>query len=371
MQALFYIGLFGTFFIVMSSITAGVSMSTMQRMVDQRANVAKMFKDVDFAINRIILRETPSLEAYLLGDVAITNLDNVKFTAENVSWSPQQLQTDPWDSDIEVVHIRETAALGNKVEADVNYFILASAGVDREMETQLPDPDGTNLSDINTFAGWRTLRSAGAAGDDIIHTFSTKDALINTWNKSYDVERKITETAQRVYERKVEQFNSSNSRVLDKLTTCAQFGVTNNSGLDGIDCAPYTPDLITKCNQVYNGASTATYVLDAGTSDEAEVDLADVALNDCWRYDPELRDGFSNFPAMAGSMALYSSPNTSGVVEELGILKLKQSDPFSRWESIAFEDEADHPHQLLLQRKNSDNIPGWSLNDRETTIEPK
>mgnify|MGYP006426499679 CR=1 FL=1 len=356
MQVLFYIGLFSTFFIVMSSITVGVSMSTMQQMVDQRANVEKMFRDVDFAINRIILRDSPSLEAYLLGDVSIDNVDDVQFTAENVSWSPQQLENDPWGSDIEVIHIHDPAPLGADAVADVNYFILASAGLNRTMDT--------DLSGINTSADWRSFRATGASEDDIIHTFSTKDALTDNWNKSSETERRIIEKAKRVYGRKVEQFNSNNNNDLNKVTTCALFGVIDNAGLDDIPCAPYTAGLITECHQVNEGTPPAslTYLPDA-----------DVGLNDCWRYDPYLR-GKSDFPAMPGNMDLHNDPTTPGVAEALGIDVYLQNDPFVTpmrpGGSIVFEESADHPHQLKLQR-DSDNLPGWDLSGREIIIEPK
>ena len=337
-------------------------MSTMQQMVDQRANVEEMFRDVDFAINRIVLRESPSLEAYLQGEdgIDIDSVDNVKFTAENVSWSPQQLQTDPWDSDVEVVHIREPAYLGEDVEADVSYFILASAGVDRKMGTEMEE----DLNNVTTFADWRAFRSAHAGSsddddeDDIIHTFSTKDALLNTWNASYEVERNIVAKAQRVYERKVEQFNTANSNVLDNFTTCTLLNVTDNS-IDNIDCTPYKGSLITECHQLNEGTPPATLT---------HLPNADVALGDCWRYDPNLR-AESDFPAMAGNKDLHSSPNTLGVAGKLGIVEEMESDPLSG--SIVFKEPTDHPHQLLLQRDSEDTTPGWNLNSRETRIEPK
>ena len=372
MQALFYIGLFGTFFMIMSSITVGVSMSTMQQMVDQRAAVEKMFRDVDFAINRIILRENPSLSAYLQNQGLQADIQDVKFTAENLSWSRQQLENDPWDSDIIIKHIIEQQALGGDVLVDINYFILASKGVDRDMDATKE----SDLSAVSTSAEWRAFRSTYTGSDDdddIIHTFSTRDALTEIWNQSFDAERQIIERAQRVYERNVDQFNVNNVNnvnILDNFTTCALFGFTDANSLEEIDCSPFEADLITECHQVNEGTPPATF---------NELPDGDVPIDECWRYDTNLQ-GMPDFPAMAGNMdihnnALVANVASSSVEEALGIETHLENDPInspasSQIGSMVFDETSDHPHLLIVNRRTAD-IPGWDLDGYQTVIKPE
>ena len=361
MQALFYIGLFGTFFFVMSSITVGVSMSTMQEMVNQQKNVERMFRDVDFAINRIILREFPSLRVYSQVNGLAPNLENIAFTAQYLSWSPQQLQQDPWRSNIQVQRIQQTEVIaGGNVQAEVDYFILASAGVDRIMET--------DLTGINNANDWRIFRSIGASGDDIIHTFSTKDALLRVWNEAVRTEEEITEIAQQKYARKVEQVNIKFGRVFDKMATCAVHGVLDASTLRNLDCRPsthgYTAALVNECHQVSQGATPNSLQFLPNT---------DVSVEDCWKYDPALQAD-PEFPSMAGNMNLFNTPDTVGVINELGLVVQFQNDPFATPNTplgnIIFEQQGNHPHELVLGRSASI-IPGWDFTGRQTIISPE
>lgn len=384
MQALFYIALFGSFFFVVSSITVGVSMSTMQDMVDQRVQVEKMFRDVDFAINRIILREAPSLEMFLgenqTPDGRISDA-NVVFTAGDISWSPAQLQTDPWRSDIQAIRIREQEVLdGGGVQADVNYFVLASPGLDRNMET--------NLENLNNAADWRSLRSAGAEGDDIIHTFSTRDALLGIWNQAAAVEQNIKRTAVNRYQQKVKEFNNASQGAPEALTTCAIFNQTDSVG--DINCTPFTNGLIKECFKAYEsqlgggarpgedqGQDFPQEEIPDFTEEEfQEFDYLpglETPVNECWKYDPSLRSD-PDFPAMAGSMELYndSIPDDQAIANELGIATQLDNDPFTNEPGalgvITFE-MGNHPHELILVRSGSDIVPGWNFN-RQVSITP-
>mgnify|MGYP006271032787 CR=1 FL=1 len=398
MQALFYIGLFGSFFFVVSSITVGVSLSTMQEMVDRRASVERMFRDIDFAINEILLRENVSLTPLLqqqnpVGGVQQREGPDVLYTAGNLSWTPEQLQVDPWQSDTRVVHIREEQVIdGDGVLADVDFYILASPGNDREMDT--------DLSEINTASDWRSFRATGAEGDDIVHTFSTKDALTGIWNQAATVENQVAETARRAYQRSVEAYSSRGAggdSPIGILTSCVLFDAATREDMEfdsTLDCDDFNPDLVDECFQVSQyqrdladwralpPAERGPQPTPPGTE---ILPSANTPATECWKYeagfylppdDPghnaDLYD--DEYPAMAGSLALYHDPDTADIIDELGLAPALGNDPFlnpaNPSGNITFRTRDGAPHVLILERGAFADVPGWRFDDRQTVITP-
>ena len=376
MQALFYIALFGTFFFVASSITVGIAMSTMQEKGNQIAAMHKMFRDIDFAINEIAHREAPSLPLYLRYNGFAEDTTSVDFTLSNVSWSGDQLATDPWRSPIEVTRIREMEEMGAGVQAEVNYYILASPGPDRIMQT--------DTTGIQNDADWRIFRSQGVEGDDIIHTFSTRDAVNEIWNQASQVEQQIAQTAVRRYQREVETFNRENNDLLERITTCSLFpetptepGVQSRDDL-GIDCNTLEQPLLDDCFVV------GEYQKQIAENPDEEIPPpnleilpnANVQVGECWRYSTDLQTD-PGFPAMVGNMQLYGQTALAPdeVNDELGLWVLVGNDPFTVRGVLAGNIEyqpGSEPHELIIRRATlQDTIPGWIFTGRQKVITPE
>lgn len=380
MQALFYIGLFGTFFFVASSITVGIAMSTMQEKGNQLKAVAQMFRDVDFAINEIALQEAPSLEFYLgeggVGGAApddVYDEANVSYTARNISWGIDQLQMDPWRSPIEALRIRRYEPLGENVEAAINYFVLASPGPDRQMQTDLTGViNATNVTDA--WNEWRDLRSAGPQGDDIIHTFSTRAAVNKIWNQASQVERQIAKTIIHNYQRNVESFQNQAGNALEEIATCALFPEDARKDLQGLDCdAPDIDDLVQECYLV------SVYQENPDEIPPPELNIlphADVQVGECWRYAEHLEDA-PDYPYLIGDIALYQS--TLLIPEDINdahnLWALVGSDPFTVDDlpvgNIAYGVVGGQPHEMIIRRVNRAELPGWRFTGRQRVIEPE
>jgi len=348
MQALFYIGLFGTFFFVMSSITAGVARTTFQQQLDREDRVVQVFNDIEYAINRVMLRDQLSL--------ANEDIGNMNYILPHLSWSSEDVATDPWARPVTAARIDERQVIaafapGERAEAIVSHFALISGGPDREIQTDIPA----------SVEEWRILHSAGGAGDDIVHTFSTRDPMMETWNAAAEVEKTIDDILERSYRQRVEQYSptsgSADDNVVGVFTNCALLNQTGN--LNGYNCAQFSAQLINECNTMhqYNLAVDAGEQMQRPQTQVLPRDV-DVQLGQCWRYDDGLKADV-DFPTMAGAPiggARNCAGNNDCTIDprNVGVWSEMQRDPFGGFR-LAYDD--DFPDQLTLQRNLA--LDGW------------
>lgn len=364
MQALFYIGLFGTFFFVMSGITAGVARTTFQQQLDRQDRIIEIFDDIEYAINRVILRDQLSL--------ASEDIDNMNYVLPHLSWSGDEVAVDPWANPIVVYRLDDVQTIaafggGQLAEAVVSHFVLISGGPNREIETAT---DG-----ISTITEWRNLHSQGAVGDDIVHTFSTRGPQMETWNAAAEVEKTVEDILVRNYRQRIEQFSptsgSPDDNIAGLLTNCALLNQTGN--INGYDCTQFDAQLINEChamhqyNQVVEAAAN-----EPGANPPARPNTnvlprdIDIQAGQCWRYDENLKARLT-FPTMAGdpiggSRACEGSSDCTVDVGRVGVLSEVRRDPFGGFR-LSYDDE--FPDQITLERNLV--LDGWRV-VRDNTV---
>lgn len=356
MQALFYIGLFGTFFFVMSGITAGVARTTFQQQLDRKDRIVEIFNDIEYAINRVILRDQLSLASEELG--------NLDYVLPHLSWSSEDVGTDPWSRPVVAARIDENQVIaafssGEQAVAVVSHFALISGGPDREVQTALP----TSVNE------WRILHSTGGADDDIVHTFSTRGPMIETWNAAAEIEKTVEDIVVRNYRQRVEQFSptsgSADENIAGLLTNCALLNQTGN--LNGYNCAQFDAQLISECNAMHQYNQAVEAAADQpGTSPPQRPnttrlpDDVEVQVGQCWRYDSALKANL-NFPTMAGdpiggARACAGESDCTVDPGRVGAFSEVRRDPFGGFR-LAYDDN--FPDQVTLERNVV--LDGWMV----------
>ena len=401
MQALFYIGLFGTFFFVMSGITAGVARTTFQAQLDRQDQVEEIFQDIEYTINRVVLR----------GQLSLSGEEGLDFALPNMSWTADDIAIDPWSQPVQITRIDATDenpngeliasfGAGEGAWADVSYFTFISGGPDREIQTEAPQ----NIRE------WQLLHSAGGAEDDIVRTFSTREPMMETWNAAAEVEKNIEEIITRTYRQRVEAFSPSDADADDTVvglyTNCALLESSERGtyGCDGSELLQklredrpnyptfsFNSQLIDECNQIheYNKAVIA-YNTALANPDEVEPiagtvhnnitqpvrpvteiipNDADITVGECWRYDPNLQN-LPDFPSMAGDYRgqCAGQVECSIPAERVGLSADLDRDPFREFGNTTIVYNDAQPDQVTVRRNL--NMGGWRI-IRNNTIQPE
>ncbi len=191
MQVIYIMGVFMFVFAVVMGLTTTLSRTAMQAKLDNIAEVRQMFSDIEGGINNGILanqsdlrhlhnRFRASQNNQFSATVAARNnlYRGVTITGTRypgllnyVSWSEDQLVTDPWGTDIRVYYSTRYVLVDNGVEAPQTIFAYVSAGPDRGFDATLGTISFNNIAGLDVPAN----------SDDIISVFSTYDAAIRTW----------------------------------------------------------------------------------------------------------------------------------------------------------------------------------------------
>ena len=219
MQVLFFMGLIGVIFTTMTFINASVTVTAMQKKVEQLANVEKMFTDVEFALTKGVLLN----QADLFLEESDGKLDTLEFMAGYVKWNNEELITDPWGKDyvVKAASARQTIyadnlgapdSLGspttNAIDAYVTAFLLISAGPDGKFgqtEGALPEPWPATYNDIRAYTP--ANNGVGEVGaDDIYTTFTTYAAAVSLWNRAKNVTDKVESLIVNNYTNQLELF---------------------------------------------------------------------------------------------------------------------------------------------------------------------
>lgn len=211
MQSVIIMGLVGFMFASVISLVSTIFVGTVEYRELTAARVSQMFEDVEFAITNTILNQEVDLKNY---PELSTNSNDLSELVGITSWSYDELMQDPWDVDIRVISALKEApssvvyadattgggfALINKVVAPIWSFALISPGPNGVLDTTLVGPfdDYMNILNIEPLAG----------SDDIIHTFSTQNAMLKIWNELYtDIESKVLPAITNVYKQQQEIF---------------------------------------------------------------------------------------------------------------------------------------------------------------------
>lgn len=206
MQVFYIIAVFGLFATLLSSFVNSVSQSSIELKQNQVEALKTMFADVEVAINTNILGSEGSLACctglrqapYHLTDASI-----LEFTG----WTKQQLKTDPWGKDIQVVTAVVNRAddyiddIDVGVSAPVQAFALVSSGPNREMGTALQQA-------ITTATSYRDVMQLEdyVDDDDIVRIFSTRQAMQEVWNRAKDAHQRVVAIAVQHYRRQYDAF---------------------------------------------------------------------------------------------------------------------------------------------------------------------
>ncbi|MDE0724612.1 MAG: hypothetical protein OSB62_07945 [Alphaproteobacteria bacterium] len=195
MQVIYIMGVFMFIFAVIMGLTTTLSRTAMQAKLDNIAEVRQMFNDVEGGINNGVLANQADLRL-LNGN--FRNGVSDRFTAaadsardnfyygrtvagvrypgllDYISWSEDQLVTDPWGTDIRVYYSTRHVLVDNGVQAPQTIFAYVSAGPDRAFDV------ANTALDFNQISGLEVP----ADSDDIISVFSTYGAMIKTWESA-------------------------------------------------------------------------------------------------------------------------------------------------------------------------------------------
>ena len=199
MQVIFVFGLIGLVYTVVATLTIALSSSAIQVKQQNYQDIERFFDDIDIAINKSIIHQQ-----FFLSDVDKTDLT---FLAPYLSWSQQELLTDPWGGEYRVHHAREYVTVyaegtcdgtHNCAQVPVDAFAIVSSGPDLVFQT-------TNLLETATYNDVRTL-SAALDEDDVVYTFTTFNAAHTLWQRIAGLSEQVFTLAAKHYTDQVQAF---------------------------------------------------------------------------------------------------------------------------------------------------------------------
>jgi len=212
-QVIYIMGVFMFVFSVVMGLTTTLTRSAMQNKLDNVAQVGQMFDDIENGVNNGILSNQSDLR-YLdntqfsqgsddeFSRTAATRVARDSFNNElldYVSWSEDQLLTDPWGTDIRVYYASEYVLFDDNVEALETSFAYISAGPNRNFETSIT-PAGS-ISNTTILA-----LEPPAGSDDIVNIFTTRPAAIRTWENTLNMIIKMAGLIESDYTEQYVQF---------------------------------------------------------------------------------------------------------------------------------------------------------------------
>lgn len=244
MQILFFLGLMGIIFTTMTFINTSVTVTAMQKKLDQVENVNTLFRDVEFAITKGILKSQADLSVQEdNGD-----LDNLLFVSGLVKWNDIELTNDPWGTEYQVITESDVLTIyadtegvnggNNTVNAYVTAFAIISAGPDGVFGNGDPNAPGFPATPFpNTFNGVRAYTppnaGVGEAGeDDLYITFTTFASALEMWSHIKSVHDKVKSLAVNHYTEQMELFQPQIVNYYDNLDPSDIFDANGNYILD-------------------------------------------------------------------------------------------------------------------------------------------
>jgi len=355
MQAIFFFGMMGVFFSLVTSVTVGLFQNATQIKQQRIERTKEIMREVEFALNDGLLQENPSLQG--------VNLNNLSFALPYTSATSDELSQDPWGTTYEIVSFSEnvilladgTGSMGpSSAIANVTTFGLFSAGPDKTMDTPLP-------------ADLATLKFLVPSGDDLLHVFSSYDAMNRTWNRAFEVDNTIEDVAIEMYTRKLKRFlgptatpvvkdgrSFTPSQILNQYSTClANFNAGSGSFNGNMVVNQNGSDYTVQCARDFSAANISAC---------AEVSAGQIVVSpqsaSCWMSDANMVN-IPGYPHMAGNASMAALPNVSSLVPEaLGVEHEVSRDPFGG--NVVLEFDKSTPHRLVIRRNYAD--VDWNIN---------
>lgn len=384
MQAAFILAVFGALFFVITSMTSSMVETTQQLILRQEAQVRETFTDVERLLNEVLFKQDSSVVPHETA-LAANGLNGLFESASlGTKWSVEQLARDPWNTPYNITFVSRdriggeppVAAFGANRHATpvVHYFTLSSPGRDRTYQTQSGATKGAPQP--SSYQDWVDLRAEGAMGDDIIHTFSTRDAMLAIWNRMNDVHNRMSAQLRSDYISSVDAFLKKDTvrDAFDSFYSCVARGATANCAVPG-KAANFSSAVIQACinantTEGIDWPTPANYP--AGwPSPGAQGARPDwwprMTTANCWMAEPEFRNNV-DFPSMVEqAVRSTNDPNlcrqncqiSAAQLEALGLGALRTRDPMNGI-GLQFSYTRDLPTLLLLRREV--NEPGWEIN---------
>lgn len=382
MQAGFILALFGSLFFVIASMTSTMVESTQQMILRQNAETQQLFNDVERTINDVVLKQNASIDRHsvALDSGKLTEIFGSTNTA--LPWRPEQLEKDPWGREFDVTVIPRGYVAGSPSESEppvaafgpqrhatpvVHYFTLASPGRDRIYQTQLSGGATKSLKPADYWQ-WVDLRAEGAKGDDIIHTFSTRDAAIAIWNRMDDVHTRMSRQLRSDYIRAVDDFlkREDVKDRFDNFYSCVARGLTS--------CLPFTTAAVQNCIAA-NTSGEINWPQPAQSLPEGWPHTLGtypswwpkMTTANCWMAEPVFRN-MEGFPSMVlQAVRASGEPGfcnqdcsiSAAQLENLGLGPLRGRDPLGG-SGIEFLYTRQLPTLILMRRELNED--GWHIN---------
>lgn len=200
MQAVFFIALFGLVMALISTFTVGISANSMQVKENRLTQLQRNFDNLEFAINSVFLKEHTTLQdsiPSLSAGIITLSPNDLSIFLPYMRTNLADLVADPWRQPIRYYAYQNPVVLCNDtnpsndydcwVEAPVVYFVMVSAGPDRQFESGPDGQGGAPAADPIAFLSY----AKPADSDDIIKVFSTESAMRQHYNNMTAVENQV------------------------------------------------------------------------------------------------------------------------------------------------------------------------------------
>lgn len=390
MQAAFILGMFGALFFVITAMTTTMVESTQQLILRQEAQTRELFADVERNINDVLLKTHYSIVGGM--EDALSEGLTAFFGAGSIGtkWTNEQLAADPWGMPYNVSYVSRAYGdgeppigafgVGQHATPTVHYFTISSPGRDRHYQTRLtPGAKTDTPPQPSNYEDWVALRAQGAQGDDIVHTFSTRDALTSTWNRVQDVNERMAAQLRSDYVKAIDTF-LKDAAVEDRFEDfygCVARGLTNCSG-GGVTFSAAALNGCIRANTEgtvnWPASSNTHYCIRQSANGNEWIAVADgdtlentycpqMTTANCWMAEPSFQ-GMGNFPSMVAQARntadMQCASRCMPRANDLGMNVLQSRDPLYGVGSLEFEYDGRTPSVVVLKRRVT--TSGWEVN---------
>jgi hypothetical protein len=351
MQAIFFFGMMGVFFYIVTAVTTGLFQNATQIKQQRIERTKEIMREVEFALNDGVLQEQASLQGI--------DVSNLLFARQYVSATPDELTKDPWGTDYQITSFSEDVILladgsgsmgPSAAIANVRTFGVMSAGPDLVFDTPTPG----NVTE---------LKFMSPQGDDVIRVFSDYDAMNRIWNRAYSIDDTIEDVAIKTYTDLLRNFVGSsetvvyNGRTMTRADVLAEYSMClaafnlSNSSYNGNVRRP--DNTLIDCAGAYSAANVAS----CAERVDGQIIISPETAS-CWMSDPNMLT-VDGYPNMAGNTDLATVPTVSSLdPASLGVEHEVRRDPFGG--NVVLEFNKDNPHVLVLRRNYQDD--DWNIN---------
>lgn len=247
MQVIYVLGLFGFIFSVVMGLTSNLTRSAMQNKLNEVAHTREMFEDIEKAVNDGVMANYADLKQISHtfrngtgGDLNTPALGGTRRDflygrnghpgiLEFVSWPPplsgsggwtsaRRLQ-DPWGSNLRIYFYTQYTLVDTGVSAPETAFAIISPGPNRTFETSIGAVNFNNVKSADAPNG----------SDDIVFVFTTRPALIRTWNTATKALDNLVKAVEANYTDQYVRFMPNIKTYNEAMFSSGSFGFDNAS----------------------------------------------------------------------------------------------------------------------------------------------